>query len=103
MMIYAINVALMLAGCFLFYKLLLQKETFFPLNRFVLLGCLFLSFSLPLIPVPQQWSLRKTSTETVLSNISASKTVDKNIAPSLNTAIVKSDQEKNTDCRSILF
>jgi len=68
MMIYALNVALMLAGCFIFYKLLLQKETFFPLNRFVLLGCLFLSFSLPLIPVPQQWSFRKASTEIQLSD-----------------------------------
>lgn len=64
MIFYALNVALILAGCFLFYKILLQKETFFPLNRFVLLGCLFLSFSLPLIPVPQQFSLRKASTAT---------------------------------------
>ncbi|HTM99296.1 MAG TPA: M56 family metallopeptidase, partial [Pedobacter sp.] len=76
MMIYALNVALMLAGCFMFYKLLLQKETFFPLNRFVLLGCLFLSFSLPLIPVPQQWSFRKASTEIQLSD--AKNTVLKN-------------------------
>ncbi|TKC13281.1 M56 family metallopeptidase [Pedobacter polaris] len=29
----------------------------------MLLGCLFLSFSLPLIPVPQQWSFRKANTE----------------------------------------
>ena len=63
MIFYALNVALILAGCFLFYKILLQKETFFPLNRFVLLGCLFLSFSLPLIPVPQQLSFRKANTE----------------------------------------
>ncbi len=64
MIFYALNVALILAGCFLFYKLLLHKETFFPLNRFVLLCCLLLSFSLPLIPIPQQFSLRKANTET---------------------------------------
>jgi hypothetical protein len=61
MMFYALNVALILAGCFLFYKVLLQKETFFPLNRFVLLGCLALSFGLPLIQVPQQWSFRNVN------------------------------------------
>jgi hypothetical protein len=70
MTIYALNVALMLAGCFVFYKLLLQRETFFPLNRFVLLACLCLSFSLPLIPIPQQWSFRKSSTEVISPNVS---------------------------------
>jgi len=69
MILYALNVALILAGCFLFYKIFLQKETFFPLNRFVLLGCLVLSFSLPLIPVPEQWSLRKVSEETPAFNL----------------------------------
>ncbi len=103
MMIYAINVALMLAGCFLFYKLLLQKETFFPLNRFVLLGCLFLSFSLPLIPVPQQWSLRKASTESVLTDISPAKTIEKNVAPSLTTGIIKPNQEKAVAAEASFF
>lgn len=63
MMFYVLNVALILAGCLVFYKLLLQNETFFPLNRFVLLICLALSFGLPLIPVPQQWSFRKANVE----------------------------------------
>ncbi len=66
-MFYALNVALIIAGCFLFYKFLLQKETYFPLNRFILLGCLLLAFSLPFIPVPEQWSFRKASiTNTVV-------------------------------------
>lgn len=56
---YILHSALILAGCLSFYKILLQKETFYQLNRFVLLGCLVLSFSLPLIPIPQQLSLRK--------------------------------------------
>lgn len=63
MTFYVLSVALILAGCLLFYKLLLQKETFFPLNRFVLLICLALSFGLPLVPVPQQWSFRKANVE----------------------------------------
>lgn len=64
MMFYILNVALILAGCFIFYKALLQKETFFPLNRFILLGCLALSFSIPFIPIPEQWSLRTAAIST---------------------------------------
>ena len=60
---YILYTALILSACLLFYKLLLQKETFFHLNRFVLLGCMILAFILPLLPVPQQLSLRKDATE----------------------------------------
>src|ERR1700748_3159914 len=55
---YSIHVAILLAVCLLFYKLLLQKETYYRLNRVVLLTCLALVFVLPLIPVPQQFSFR---------------------------------------------
>ncbi len=96
MMIYAINVALMLAGCFLFYKLLLQKETFFPLNRFVLLGCLFLSFSLPLIPVPQQWSLRKANTEVSLFNSKPIIQSTENLAPPKAENVTANPSRENT-------
>lgn len=58
---YILHAGVILACCLLFYKILLQKETFYQLNRFVLLGCLVLSFSLPLLPIPQQFSLRKLS------------------------------------------
>lgn len=60
---YILYTALILSACFAFYKLLLQKETFFHLNRFVLLGCMILAFTLPLIPIPQQLSLRKDALE----------------------------------------
>lgn len=65
MMFYILSVALILAGCFIFYKALLQKETFFPLNRFILLGCLALSFSIPFIPIPEQFSFRTPSSTLV--------------------------------------
>ncbi|SHG30355.1 M56 family metallopeptidase [Flavobacterium defluvii] len=58
---YILYTALILSACFGFYKLLLQKETFFSLNRYVLLSCMLLAFTLPLIPVPQQLSFRKHS------------------------------------------
>nr|WP_315200317.1 M56 family metallopeptidase [uncultured Flavobacterium sp.] len=60
---YILYTALILSACLVFYKLLLQKETFFHLNRFVLLGCMILAFILPLLPVPQQLSLRKEAVE----------------------------------------
>lgn len=63
MILYLLSVALILAACFIFYKVLLQQETFFPLNRFILIGCLALSFSVPLIPIPQEWSFRKANSE----------------------------------------
>ncbi|HEX2534085.1 MAG TPA: M56 family metallopeptidase, partial [Chitinophagaceae bacterium] len=58
MMPYILHAALLLAGCLAFYKILLHKETFYRINRLVLLACLVLSFTLPLLPVPEQWSFR---------------------------------------------
>jgi hypothetical protein len=60
---YILYTALILSACLAFYKLLLQKETFFQLNRLVLLSCMILAFILPLLPVPQQLSLRKDAVE----------------------------------------
>jgi hypothetical protein len=102
MIIYALNVALMLAGCFLFYKLLLQRETFFPLNRFVLLGCLCLSFSLPLIPIPQQWSFRKPSTEVFPLNTSIEAIGEKGDLAS-NLPLAQSNKEEVNTSTSSFF
>lgn len=55
---YILHVALLISICLLFYKIFLQRETFYKLNRMVLLVCLGLSFALPLITVPQEWALR---------------------------------------------
>jgi len=61
---YILYTALILSACLFFYKLLLQKETFFHLNRFVLLGCMIVAFTLPLLPIPQQLSFRKENAVT---------------------------------------
>ena len=65
MMPYIINAGLILTGCLAFYKLLLQKETFYRLNRYILIVCLLAAFSLPLLRVPQQISFRKAETTIV--------------------------------------
>ncbi len=65
---YIINVGLILSGCLIFYKLLLHKETFYRLNRYVLMVCLLIAFSLPFLHVPQQLSFRKTETTAISTN-----------------------------------
>jgi len=65
---YILHVGVILSCCLIFYKLLLQKETFYQLNRYILSACLVLSFSLPLITVPQQLSLRKAEVSAVTNS-----------------------------------
>jgi len=55
---YILHVALLISICLLFYKIFLQRETFYKLNRLILLTCLALSFALPLITIPEAWTLR---------------------------------------------
>jgi hypothetical protein len=94
---YILYTALILSACLAFYKLLLQKETFFHLNRFVLLGCMILAFILPLLPVPQQLSLRKDAVEKHIPLAKAA--VDKNQAIDLKAPPVQEvivEQTKQT-------
>jgi hypothetical protein len=60
---YIFNVAVVLGACLAFYKLVLRGETFYGINRFLLIACLALSFALPLLKVPQQFSLRSVNSE----------------------------------------
>lgn len=55
---YILHVALLISISLLFYKIFLQRETFYRLNRVILLICLGLSFALPLITIPEAWTLR---------------------------------------------
>jgi hypothetical protein len=59
MMPYILHVSVIVIACFLFYKLFLQKETFYQLNRWTLLACLAVSFILPLLPAPHGFSWRE--------------------------------------------
>ncbi|PPK87286.1 beta-lactamase regulating signal transducer with metallopeptidase domain [Neolewinella xylanilytica] len=55
---YLIHAAALLAGCYIYYYLALRRETFFQLNRWLLLGGMVVCFLLPLITVPERLSLR---------------------------------------------
>ncbi|MFK7772692.1 MAG: M56 family metallopeptidase [Saprospiraceae bacterium] len=54
---YILHVSILLAACYAFYWLLLRQETFFQLNRSVLLACLVIPLLLPLVSIPASWSL----------------------------------------------
>ncbi|MEM9722397.1 MAG: M56 family metallopeptidase [Bacteroidota bacterium] len=53
---YILHSAVLLSGCFIFYKLLLEKETYFRLNRSILLLCMGIAVLLPLWVIPAHWS-----------------------------------------------
>jgi len=58
---YILNTALILAACLAFYKVLLRRETFYKMNRWLLMVCLAASFALPLLQVPEEFSIRKSN------------------------------------------
>ncbi len=53
--VYILKSAICLAVFYLFYRLLLSKETFHRFNRYALLGLLIISFLLPLVKVSVKW------------------------------------------------
>lgn len=55
---YIFHAGFLIAGFLIFYKVLLKRETFFKLNRIILIMGIVLAFILPMIPIPQTWSLR---------------------------------------------
>ncbi|GAB5553225.1 MAG: hypothetical protein Sapg2KO_28160 [Saprospiraceae bacterium] len=57
MLPYIPHVALLIGIAFIFYKVLLEKETFFKLNRWLLVASLLLAFLIPSIEIPATWSI----------------------------------------------
>lgn len=98
---YILYTALILSACLLFYKLLLQKETFFHLNRFFLLACMILAFILPLLPIPQQLSLRKDAVEKqapfVKTAVDKSVTLESKAAPVQDVIVEQAKQTFDAD------
>ena len=60
-MSYVLNTAAIIGISLLFYRLFLDRETFFRLNRVVLLCCLLMAFIVPLLHVPAQFSFRNAA------------------------------------------
>ncbi|MFI5162275.1 MAG: M56 family metallopeptidase [Sphingobacteriales bacterium] len=87
---YILHVALLISICLLFYKIFLQRETFYHLNRVVLLICLGLSFALPLITIPEAWTLR-TAPEQVAAQ--AHETVTPGLDAQIKAQILQQQQQ----------
>ncbi len=62
---YLFHASILLAGCFVFYWFLIRNETFFNLNRGLLIGSILLSLLIPLLTIPADWSLRTVAPDEV--------------------------------------
>ncbi len=60
---YIIHSSALIALSYIIYRFFLSKETFYHLNRWVLLSLVILSFLLPFITVPENLSFKNTSIE----------------------------------------
>ncbi len=60
---YILHSAILLAACLVFYKLLIEKETYFRLNRGILLLFMGAILMLPLVSIPAHWSFAYQSPE----------------------------------------
>jgi len=65
MLPYIFHVSLLISLSYLLYRGLWEKETFFQLNRWVLLLCLFISFVLPWMPIHPEWTWQHRLTKQV--------------------------------------
>jgi hypothetical protein len=103
---YIVNTALILGACLVFYRLLLRRETFYKVNRWLLIVCLFISFALPLLKVPQQFSIRKNEGgHTIINQQPAVITTDQGIQqtpavkPVVQTAPVVTNPDRDSSTK----
>lgn len=73
---YILHVSILISCFFLLYKFLLEKETFFQLNRWLLMGSIALSFALPLLHIPQTWSIWQAEPQATIVESIPSATVE---------------------------
>lgn len=72
MITYLFHCTLLLSGFTIFYWLVLRHETYFKLNRWTIMGSVFLCLALPLIHIPSSlslWSNNDAPTETIINTI----------------------------------
>ncbi|MES1221309.1 MAG: peptidase M56, BlaR1, partial [Bacteroidota bacterium] len=108
---YIVHVSIIIAVCFIFYKIFLQKETFFRLNRWVLLAFIAVSFSLPFLPVPANLSLRNTIVKAVkpittkpVNNIAKVQTIaGENTNPSPSVSPVSNQKDERISWTKWLY
>ncbi|MBP7555050.1 MAG: M56 family metallopeptidase [Chitinophagaceae bacterium] len=75
MIAYLLQVAALIAVGWLLYTALLRRETFFAVNRFLLLLLLFIAFAAPLLIIPRQFSVRAFFQNEILHSTTESSPV----------------------------
>ncbi len=81
---YILHMAILIAVFYLFHILLIKRETFFNVNRVLLIGYIAMAISLPIITIPAGWSLHN-HLQTAYASL------DEEISPTPSTSI---QQEK---------
>lgn len=71
---YLLHTALLTSLLYVTYRLLLKKETFFKLNRMVLIGSILFAFLLPLIPIPATLSWNAPLSKLELNTVAVERT-----------------------------
>lgn len=92
---YTLSVAIIIAISVAFYRVFLHRETFFRLNRLVLLGCLVLAFIVPLVKVPAKFSFRPVPPSESVIDLHQN-TAEASAATMVQQAEVKTGVEKTT-------
>ena len=82
---YIFHVAVLIVLFYLLYQFLLSKETFFGLNRYLLMASIAMAFALPLYKVPQEWSIWEAPIHVVANSQPTSE-----LAMEMETPIKKS-------------
>ena len=101
MLSYLLHTSVLLIVSFVFYQLLLRKETFFRTNRLLLIGLLITACCLPLLKVPTSWSFRPAVltelSEKAAINTSTTTTAESTVAPvTMETAASTSESAPKT-------
>ena len=65
---YILHISILIIGFYIFYQLFLVRETFFHINRWLLIGSILLAFLIPLYEIPQEWSIRNIKPVLVTSS-----------------------------------
>ncbi|MDY8137930.1 M56 family metallopeptidase [Aquimarina sp. 2201CG5-10] len=90
---YIIHSSALIGLSYIIYRFFLSKETFYHLNRWVLLGLIVLSFTLPFITVPENLSFKSALTQEIVD-----QPIDAPISTIETTTVVTaSDQTLTSD------
>ena len=104
MIAYITHVSILIALGYLFYAVLLARETYFSLNRWILIIGLLGAFLIPLIKVPTQWSFRMEPTKIVQTQNHSKKlpAVEKELkTPEQETVVAAPTEDLNTKASTV--